>query len=255
MRRLLATVAVAACLVLAGSGPVRREPVRVLQVNLCASGKAACFTGQSIDRARAVLREVAPDVVTLNEVCEAQVADLARAFTAVHGSDVYSAFQAAPDRPSNGPTRCRDGQAYGVGLLAHGPGEHRTYRGVFPTQDLRDPEERVWLCLGAERYYACTTHLASTDATVAQAQCHHMMGTTVPGLHQRDGYRPTVVGGDLNLGAAVVQACVPAGYDHFDAGGLLHLMASVPLRSASVVDMRRTTDHQGLLATMFVDHK
>jgi hypothetical protein len=263
MRRLLTSVAVAACLVgtaavLTGSGPTR-QPLRVLQLNLCASGRAACYTGQSLDRADAVVRAVTPDLVTLNEVCEGDVDTLARTFADVFGPDVFSAFQPAPDRPSGEPTRCRDGQEYGIGLLAHGPGEHRTYRGRYPMQDQRDPEERVWLCVGAaDRYYACTTHLASTDPTVALAQCHHLMGTAIPDLHRRDGDRPTVVGGDLNLrfGAAPdLSACVPAGYTHFDAGGLLHLMASVRLWSPAVVDMRRTTDHQGLLVTVFVDHK
>ena len=263
MRRLLTSVAVATCLVAAGAvltgSGATRQPLRMLQLNLCASGKAACFTGQSMDRAAAVLRAVTPDVVGLNEVCEGDVITLTRVFVAVHGPDVYSAFQPAPDRSSGGPTRCRDGQAYGVGLLAHGPGPHRTYRGAYPMQDRRDPEERVWLCVGAaDRYYACTTHLASTDPAVALAQCHHLMGTTIPDLHRRDGSRPTVVGGDLNLrfgGTPDMRACVPAGYTHFENGGLQHLLASVRLRSPTVVDMRRTTDHQGLLATVFVDHK
>ncbi len=153
-------------------------------------------------------------------------------------------------------TRCRNGEAYGIGVLVHNPaGSYATDSGSYPTQDLGDPEERVWLCVDALGRLACTTHLASTDPAVALAQCHHLLHVTIPALHDRDGYRPTVVAGDLNLryGAAPdMRRCTPSGYLRLDDGGLQHVVATddFAVVSSSLVDMRRTTDHQGLLVTI-----
>jgi hypothetical protein len=267
-RGLLRSVVVAMCLfcaavVLTGSG-VSHQPLRMLQVNLCASGRAGCYTGRSVDQAAAVLRVAAPDVVTLNEVCEGDVRTLERALAAVHRGGVVSAFEAAPDRPSGEATRCRDGQAYGIGLLARlaDPGRgHTTYAGAYPMQDPRDPEERVWLCLYATGdFYACTTHLASTNPPVALAQCRHLLDAAIPAMRAPAGYRPTVLGGDLNLryGAAPdMRSCVPSGYVRLGDGGLQHILATSDLTvgSSESVDMARTTDHPGLLVTFTADRR
>src|SRR4051812_5360187 len=45
-------------------------PVRLLQLNLCNSGIAACYTGRSVAEAATVIRAEAPDLVTLNEICQ-----------------------------------------------------------------------------------------------------------------------------------------------------------------------------------------
>ena len=67
-------------LVTGATSPVPgRDVTRVLQLNLCNSGLAGCFTGRAVDRAAAVIRAEAPDVVTLNEVCEGDVPVLERA--------------------------------------------------------------------------------------------------------------------------------------------------------------------------------
>src|SRR5262245_25680133 len=54
-------------------GGVPAEPVRVLQLNLCGSGIAACYTGRSTAEAAAVIRAQTPDLVTLNEICQDDV--------------------------------------------------------------------------------------------------------------------------------------------------------------------------------------
>lgn len=246
----------AAAAVLTGSA-VPRQPLQLLQLNLCASGQAGCFTGRSIAEADTVIRATAPDVVTLNEVCAGDVRTLGRVLADVRRGEVTSAFIAAPDRPSGEPTRCRDGQEYGIGLLAYIPAtaEGHTYRGAYPMQDRTDPEERVWLCVHAtNRFHACTTHLASQNPPVAQAQCRHLLTVTIPGLHARDGYDPTVVAGDFNLryGAAPdLRPCVPDGWFRLGDGGLQHILATddFTVRSTRWIDMRRTTDHPGLFVT------
>ena len=261
-RRLLRSVVVAACLICAAAvltgSAVSRQPLRVLQLNLCDSGKAECYTGRSVIEAAAVLRAAAPDMVTLNEVCEADVYALGRTLTDIHGSGVVSAFKAAPDRPSGEATRCRNGQAYGIGLLLHVPASrgYTTHGATYPIQDPSDPEERVWLCVYATgAFYACATHLASMNATVALAQCRFLLNTTIPALRARDGYPPVVLGGDLNLryGARPdMRSCMPPGYLHRGDGDLQHILATsnFAVRSSSVIDMGRTTDHPGLLVAL-----
>src|SRR5690349_12336257 len=91
--------------------------VRVLQLNLCNSGIAACYTGRSIDEAAAVIGTEAPDLVTLNEVCEDDVSMLERVLAdGGPGGGGASAFQAARDRDTGDAYRCRNGQRFGNGI-------------------------------------------------------------------------------------------------------------------------------------------
>jgi len=265
-RRLRRSVIVAVCLVAAGalSGSatpreVTRQSIGVLQLNLCNSGMAECHTGQAVTKAAAVMRIAVPDVVTLNEVCENDVYALARTLDGIHHGHVVSAFAAATSRRTGRTTRCRNGQPYGIGVLVHTPNppeESRTYRGTYPTQGARDPENRVWLCVHAPgAFYACTTHLASSNSTVALAQCGYLLTTAIPALHAEHEYQPTVLGGDLNLryGAAPdLQPCLPSSYRRLGDGHLQHILATADftLASSRLIDMAGTTDHSGLLASI-----
>jgi hypothetical protein len=231
---------------------------RVLQLNLCNSGIAGCYTGRAMAQAAAVIRAVAPDVVTLNEVCEDDVPALDRTLADVRHGGTIRAFAAAPDRSAAGPSRCRNGLPYGVGLLAHVPAPdrgHTTDSGVYPVQDGTDPEERVWLCVHATgAFYACTTHLASTSPADALAQCGYLLGTAIPAARERGGPGPAVLGGDLNLGAGGapdVRSCVPPGYLRTDDGGVQQIVATADftLTSSRSIGMNGSTDHPGLLAT------
>ena len=139
----------------ATTAPPGGDGVRVLQLNLCNSGLAGCFTGRAVDRAAAVIRAEEPDVVTLNEVCEGDVPVLERALAdSGPGDATVSAFRAAGDRRTGGAVSCRNGQRYGIGIVARlrpdaGAGTHRvTLGGIFPMQDVDQPEQRAWLCVG-----------------------------------------------------------------------------------------------------------
>jgi endonuclease/exonuclease/phosphatase family metal-dependent hydrolase len=240
--------------------------LRVLQLNLCDSGIAGCYTGRAVAQAATVIRAEAPDVVTLDEICRGDLDVLRRALINAHpGGTVGSAFRAAGDRRTGGDFRCLDGQSYGIGVLARLPpphgghatdGGHVTDGGLYPVQDTGDPEERVWLCLSsAGDLYACATHLASTSATVALDQCRYLLGTALPELYRRRGYRPTVLGGDLNLrygGSPDVRSCVPQGYARRDDSGVQHVLATPDLTvgSSATVGMAGTTDHPGLLVVL-----
>jgi endonuclease/exonuclease/phosphatase family metal-dependent hydrolase len=236
-----------------------REPLRVLQMNLCDSGIAGCYTGRSVNEAAVVIGSDRPRVVTLNEVCRQDVTTLARALSDVSSGAVASLFEAARDRRTGGPYRCVNGQQYGIGLLVrlaspnHG---YIRYSGVYPSQDPRDPEERAWLCLNAvTQFYACTTHLDSKSTTVALAQCRYLLDTAIPTARGQGGYQPTVLGGDLNLrqaSAPDVRSCIPAGYIHAGDGGEQQIVATddFTVDARLPMGMKGTTDHPSLLVTL-----
>jgi hypothetical protein len=253
MGRLRQLVAAGCCLVLAVTSltgataasrltDLPRPSLRALQLNLCGSGLAGCYTGRSVARAAEVIRAERPDIVTLNEVCRDDVSVLERAMT----GRVTSAFTAAGDRSTDGPVRCRNGQPYGIGLLARvlGPADgYRAVDGVYPMQDADDVEDRVWLCLAAS-FYACTTHLASTSAAVALGQCGYLLDTVIPAMRTRPD--PVVLGGDLNLGAQA-QSCLPPGYQRADDGARQHIAADgFTMSSRATIGMHGTTDHPAL---------
>jgi endonuclease/exonuclease/phosphatase family metal-dependent hydrolase len=236
--------------------------LRVLQMNLCDSGLAPCYTGRSVPEAARVIRAERPDVVTLNEVCQSDVSVLERTLSdANHGSVVASAFEAAVDRRTRAPFRCRNGQQYGIGLLTRVRPLDRGYRAngdVYPIQDTRDPEERVWLCIhNLADFYACTTHLASTNPTVALAQCSYLFDQVIPAARRKGGEDPLVLAGDLNLGSGRspdVRLCVPRGDHHTDDGGTQHVVATTDLtvRSSGAISVQGTTDHPGLLVDLAI---
>jgi hypothetical protein len=228
-------------LLLAGSTapPALPQPLRVLQLNLCNSGIAGCYTGRAIPAAAQIIRDVAPDVVTLNEICEHDVDTLKAAMR----GPVVAAFMAAPDRPSGDSTRCRTGQAYGIGLLVRlAPGPKTTTRsGVYAAQDGNDPEIRVWLCIAAVKTLtACTTHLA-TSIPIALEQCSELFAQ-VPAAS-------VVIGGDFNLRDA---GCVPETFARTGDGTVQHVLASADLRITGVreINLSSVTDHPGLLVSL-----
>ena len=219
--------------------------VRVLQMNLCNSGLAGCYTGKSVARAVAVIRAQAPDLVTLNEVCRADVPVLERALAATDSSSATtSAFQPAMNRHTGDAVHCRNGEPYGIALLSR-RSALRTAGGIYPTQNPADPEQRAWLCLKTPGFAACTTHLDATNAAVARAQCRYLIGTVLPKMGA-----PVVLGGDFNLRASM-QGCLAAGQRRTDDGGVQNVVVSTPfaITSQQRIDMRATTDHPGLLVT------
>jgi hypothetical protein len=235
--------------------------VRVLQLNLCNSGIAGCYTGRSVTEAATVIRAQVPDLVTLNEICEDDLTSLQRALAeAVPDGGVVSSFQAARDRRTGDVFRCRNGQPYGIGLISRWPSLPGSAAGggIYPSQDTNDPEERAWLCLDVAAspvITACTTHLADTKPAVAAAQCKYLFGTVIAERRARDPAVPVVVGGDLNLGtgdSALLRSCLPPGAALADDGGVQHVVATpgFAVSGSQRIDLRGTTDHPGLLVTL-----
>jgi endonuclease/exonuclease/phosphatase family metal-dependent hydrolase len=236
-------------------------PLRVLQLNLCNSGIAACYTGRATAEAAAVIRAQAPDAVTLNEVCDDDVPALERALAgAVPDGGVVSAFQPARNGRTGEPYRCRNGRQYGIGVVSRWPSVVGSppSGGIYPAQDADDPEERAWLCLDVAAGPAvavCTTHLAYTKRSVAGDQCRYLFGTVIGAMRARDGAAPVVLGGDLNLGTGDspdLRACLPHGSALVDDGGPQHVVGTPEfvVDDAETIDLRGTTDHPGLLVTL-----
>jgi endonuclease/exonuclease/phosphatase family metal-dependent hydrolase len=241
--------------------PAPAAPLRVLQLNLCSSGIAGCYTGRSTDQAAAVVRAEAPDLVTLNEVCQDDVADLERALAdAVPDATVVSAFQPARNGRNGEPYRCRNGRQYGIGLVSRWPSAPGAAAsgGIYPAQDGDDPEERAWLCLDAAAappVAVCTTHLAYTKREVAAAQCRYLFETVIAEIRARVGTVPVVLGADLNLGSGDspdLKACLPPHSALVDDGGPQHVVATPEyvVDDHRTIDLRGTTDHPGLLVSL-----
>jgi endonuclease/exonuclease/phosphatase family metal-dependent hydrolase len=224
-----------------------------LQLNLCNSGLTACYTGLAVGQAEVVLRQFAPDLITLNEVCRDDVTILGNAAADVHGGQTVAwAFQPLPSTPGGANVVCTNGQAYGIGLIARVAQEgYTTSAGYFPDQESADMEVRGWLCIATEGLVICTTHLTSIRPETALEQCRYLFAVAIPSVYARSGGPvPTVIGGDFNL--RQVRSCVPADHPVVDDGDVQYFLTTADLAVAggTRVDMAGTTDHPGLYITL-----
>ena len=224
------------------SGGLPGAELRVLQLNLCHSGVAGCFKGDAVmAKAVAVIEDVAPGLVTLNEVCRDDVPWLAAQTGALD-------FRFTPAlRADDTPVKCKNGDDYGNGLLSWvEPVWAEPVTGVYSTQSSMT-ERRVWICMGYVGFVGCTTHL-STNGQTALAQCKDIVGGPLA-TAAADG--PAVMAGDWNLkykGSPNAQNCVPDGFYRKGDGAVQHLIASDHLGflETIIIDMDGTTDHPGL---------
>lgn len=242
-------------------------PFVTLQLNLCNSGLASCYTrynnGRSVPEAYGVIVARRPDVVTLNEVCLSDVSTgLYPAMVRNFPNDrTFWEFMPAGDRANGGqPYRCRNGDQYGIGVLGRIPagagGGTRVFKGLYPQQDTTSNELRAWLCVGAVGSYgACTTHLVSSSGSIALQQCRRLMDVEVPAMRAAVGAAlPVVVSGDLNLrygGSPNVQSCVPAGWYRKGDGDVQHFLATNSLTFGFGQNVNlQYTDHDGWLVSV-----
>ncbi|MFB9903602.1 endonuclease/exonuclease/phosphatase family protein [Allokutzneria oryzae] len=223
-------------------------PVKVLQLNLCHSGAAGCFTGDRVmTKAKAVVASVKPQVLALNEICSGDVAPLRAAM-----GSAKSLF--VPARNDGKPAKCKNGQDYGNAILVATAlaGSSAGVSGVYKNQDSRK-EKRTWGCLPAGKIGACTTHLSAWDGAVALAQCKELMT-------RAEGYAkttPTLFSGDMNLrykGDPDAQSCNRTGFYRKGDGALQHVFASTKFTfvKSSTLSMEGTTDHPALVVELSV---
>lgn len=239
-------LAMAVACALLGTAPAvsaTTAQVKILQLNICGSGLAGCYTGNAVAKAVSVIAAAKPQVLSVNEACAGDIGPL---YGAMGPSAV--AFVAA-QRPDSAPVLCANGEQYGnIVMVTEEFAGPVTATGRYATQDDGD-ERRVWACLSAGRINACTTHLSARSGTTALAQCKELMATAA-------AYPvPTVVSGDMNLwyhGRPDVRKCTPSGFYRKGDGGPQHIFASANLGfvRGTWVDMDGTTDHPGWMITV-----
>ena len=221
---------------------------RVLQLNLCHSGVVSCFTGDAvIDQAVAVIQGEQPDVVSLNEVCRADLPRL--------GGAAYAGWFTPARRPNGDTVKCTNGDDYGIGMLYRST-LSTSASNTYAAQD-SGSERRVWMCSRfGDGTAACVTHL-STSGSTAMKQCKELLNGNMPANTSGSA---TVVAGDFNLRynrwnpfEQNVQDCVPSGFFRKGDGSVQHIMASSAgfnFVATEVIDMDGTTDHPAFLVRL-----
>ena len=179
-------------------------PFWVLQMNLCNSGLASCYDGgASVPEAATVIEDTAPDVVTLNEVCQGDVVQLYNTLSSVYaGSTVVWAFKAATDRRTGAAYKCKNGQDYGIGIVVHIPGRMPERRPTAACTPARTPAPTRSARGCASTRSAMSTRARRTWRAPAAAWRRASARTSCRRRSRRvgaagGGYEPTVVGGDL----------------------------------------------------------
>ena len=218
----------------------------LLQMNLCLSGFAGCYGKVAypagVQEAVARVRAAHPDVVTLNETCRRDVAQIGRR-TGYHLS--FSTVTV-----SGKPLAC-------VGPGGRGPfGDAVLTKAAIESTDSHDfqaqagTEWRRWLCVSTRvAVDVCTAHLATRAATTAaanDAQCAELAALLV----RRAATHTVIFGGDVNRR----RTCAPAhAWTRTDgsaeqAPGLQGIYGTGALRSPSAQVLPAThTDHDVLL--------
>lgn len=234
---------------------------RLLQMNLCNSGLAGCYEGgRSIDEAFGKITSQRPDIVTLNEVCSADVDRLWEAMQSVWPGQVGNEsvgktllFAPALNGNTNQNYKCANGDEFGNGIIWHSTDATVVGTlGIYSNQDT-GAEKRSFGCVNImpSGPYACVTHLSAASEPVALAQCKELMSHIVATANQAGV--SAYVGGDFNLeydtsDAENVQKCVPTGYYRKGDGDVQHFIAgnSLAFVSRATIGMSYT-DHRAFL--------
>jgi len=259
LRRVVHVVLTACLAAVAALVPAERvhpSTVVLLQMNLCNSGRASCFTaGRAVDEAAAVVRRHRADVVTLQEICRDDVlvaanpgglGKVARALADLHPDDrVTVHFVEAGDPETGTGFRCNNGELFGNAVLHHGDGLG-TRGGWFADWDAGD-EIRSWGCaevvLGG-RLTVCTTHI-SDHVRVTVTQCRELFAMLARASWARSNL---ILAGDLNLPASRLGECGTAGFRVASDDSVQHVLVRGglhPVRGG--FEPMRWTDHPALV--------
>jgi endonuclease/exonuclease/phosphatase family metal-dependent hydrolase len=220
----------------------------LLQMNLCLSGQAGCYSpldyASSLDEAASVIDDRDPDAVTINEACRRDVTELAR-------RTGYELSFAAVDY-GGAPLTCIDPGGRGLfGIAVLTKDDVRTWQdGAFAVR--ADPEERRWLCATTDgALTVCTAHL-STRYSPGERGDNDVQCRQLREILARSADRGTTFfGGDLNRQTS----CAPATMWSLHATaasqstGVQHIYASRSVDEPSVSLIEATyTDHDFLFA-------
>lgn len=232
--------------------------IRELQMNVCHSGIAECFEPDDMStiEAAGMITRFAPTVVTLNEICAADIENTAapipaamlRLARARRAATVFAVFAPAVNRLTGQPLRCVNGDLYGIGIVGRGTvGQvtHHVYRDQLAASD----EGRVAVCAAVDGDDVCTTHLESESGAVAARQCAELLGQGgfVAG-ERKLTEPPAMVAGDFNL--RDVAGCVPQGWGATGDGIVQHVTATGLRITATKVVPTHHTDHPALVVDL-----
>jgi endonuclease/exonuclease/phosphatase family metal-dependent hydrolase len=221
----------------------------LLQMNLCLSGRAGCFPRVQyplgVHEATEVIRANGPAAVTLNEVCEADVKELAAR------TGYFARFAAVSSYVL--PDDCIDpgGRGvYGIAVLTKARITASVDR-PFAAQE-RNSEQRRWLCVTTDETRVCTTHLEIRGRdrldVANDAQCDEF--ARVLAEMGRDG--PVITGGDVNRDDPCPAAGMWVRADGVarQAPGQQHVYATTDFEDphTQIVPMEHT-DHDTLMIT------
>ncbi|MDA0634374.1 hypothetical protein OUY22_13200 [Nonomuraea sp. MCN248] len=245
-------------------GAARTQAARsfhALQLNLCNSGKAKCYAGgRAIYEGGDLIYHLAPDLVTLNEICSIDLPNYLQPSLAEAWPDdwTYYVFYPALDKPTGNPITCTNGGTFGNAVLGRVPAGlwqgANGWVGAYPTQDSGN-EVRTFACAYAVGdHLACATHLSANSEPIALAQCKALTFDAVPYIRSQEGISgKTVVGGDFNLEYDTsdpenAQNCVPGGNTRKGDGDVQHVIFSNDFSFVSRSTYGLSySDHDGML--------
>ncbi|GAA1758319.1 endonuclease/exonuclease/phosphatase family protein [Nonomuraea bangladeshensis] len=246
------------------AGTLAARRFHELQLNLCNSGHAGCYAGgQAVYEGGDLIYYLAPDLVTLNEICAGDLPAYLQPSLAEAWPDdwTYSLFYPALNKQTGAPITCTNGDSFGNAVLGRVPAALwqgvNGWAGEYTTQD-GGTEKRTFACAYAiGDHLACATHLSSSSEPIALAQCRALMFSAVPAIRSAEGISGrTVVGGDFNLEYDTsdpenAQNCVPAGHIRKGDGDVQHVIFSNDLTFGSTGKYGLShTDHDGFLVRL-----
>jgi endonuclease/exonuclease/phosphatase family metal-dependent hydrolase len=236
-----------------------------LQLNLCNSGVAGCFSnGDALYEGGDLIYYLAPDLVTLNEICSSDLPNylqpsLAEAWP---GDWTYYSFYPAINKSTGAPISCTGGRgSYGNAVLGRVPAALwqgvNAWAGEYTAQDSGN-EKRTFVCAYAVGdHMGCATHLTSASEPIALSQCKALMFNAVPYIRSQEGLsNKTVVGGDFNMEYDTadpenVQNCVPSGNTRKGDNDVQHVIFTNDFAFVGTNKYGLThTDHDGFLVRL-----
>ena len=231
------------------STAVPRSAYTLVQMNLCLSGRAACFPRVryplGVSDAVDLIRRSRADAVTLDEVCRDDVGEIAAS------AGLHARFAAVPY--ADGPVPCVDpGRrgGYGIAVLTKAPIE-TTAGGAYAEQDV--VEQRHWLCVTTAPTTLCGTHLEVRDRDSTEAVNDAQCGQLAEVLERLAADGPVVAGGDMNRDSpcSAPGMRVATDADAAQAPGKQHVYTTADLVGAGAwtVPMAHT-DHDALVVTI-----
>ncbi|GGK19219.1 hypothetical protein GCM10010124_09720 [Pilimelia terevasa] len=237
---------VAAPLAPSAAAAPRLEAATVLQVNLCNSGadKECYAQGKSVKATAELVREIEPQILTLNEACSKDVDALFEVMRRVNsGTMVHWSF--SPIHYANGHhIMCANGGHYGSAVIdsLDGMSHYNSWAYTFKDQ-ARGDERRLANCSMVNTkdnagYFTCAVQMTERDKATATAQCKQLVESIMDQVAGKSDM-PILSAGTFNIratGKDSIATCMEdVADDYTTAGqGVQHVVASTGITLGQV---------------------